>query len=381
MGRITIFTVDDCVHCKRIQRALEEQELPYTEISVSLYPHRRKDMLSLSDCLTVPQIFFHDICIGGADEAFAILGRWCTNSTMSILEHYQKDVASLPDPTDARLSAPTEAPYEKPPRLRPQTDRIIRPTSAPGTVSVRSIMEKLKRILPCGSHNSKSRVFKNSFTGAEAVLKLRKEYMIDAKEAERFGEYLRKRQIFHSVGKDDKKEVVGGDKAIYRLQCYQTPDVLNSYRVWDTDVYSDYVGTLQRLKRLLDKVEKEEADKQTGKVDYARVKENKHFAVFEEAVCELQKVNLLKMDVNGRIAFGINAYNLFIKYAFYKLGVTGTARSRSAFFNGVKFTVAQRPAKKSRKLSVCLSMEGFKMKSQLDNAELLPLATLQAFLQ
>ena len=105
MGRIVMFTVDDCVHCTRLQRALEDQSIPFEEVSLSLFPERRKDMLSMSDRLTVPQVFFNEKHIGGADDTFAVLSRWFTDTAKTALEHYQQDVGDLPDPTEPRLAA------------------------------------------------------------------------------------------------------------------------------------------------------------------------------------------------------------------------------------------------------------------------------------
>jgi hypothetical protein len=61
--------------------------------------------------------------------------------------------------------------------------------------------------------------------------------------------------------------------------------------------------------------------------------------VFEETVCELQAVNMDKMDDKTKLAFGINLYNLMIQYAFIKVGIGSSSLARGAFFSGVKFNV------------------------------------------
>jgi len=89
---------------------------------------------------------------------------------------------------------------------------------------------------------------------------------------------------------------------------------------------------------MLTKVESEVTDNQ-GLVNYNKAATLESFKVFEEAVCELQKVSMDHMEQNMKLAFGINLYNLFIKYAFIKVGIGRTSITRGAFFTGVKMNV------------------------------------------
>jgi glutaredoxin 3 len=76
MGCITVFSLDECPHCIRTKQAFRLRQIPFVEISLSKYPHRRNYMLSLSDRLTVPQIFMNDKHIGGADDTLNLLDIW-----------------------------------------------------------------------------------------------------------------------------------------------------------------------------------------------------------------------------------------------------------------------------------------------------------------
>ena len=105
MGRITVFSLDDCPHCRRVKGALKEKGFSFVEISLSSYPQKRGDMISLSDRLSVPQVFFNDRHIGGADDTVTLLERPEWNN-----EKYVREVVSSPDPTDPRLQVPTDPP-------------------------------------------------------------------------------------------------------------------------------------------------------------------------------------------------------------------------------------------------------------------------------
>ena len=98
------------------------------------------------------------------------------------------------------------------------------------------------------------------------------------------------------------------------------------------------MNLLKRLKTLLGNIESAVTDNK-GLVDYKNAHKQKLFSTFEEAVCELQGVDMGNMDDRMRLAFGINLYNLMIKYGFMKVGIGSTALARGAFFSGVKFNV------------------------------------------
>ena len=68
MGRVTIFSLPTCPHCKKAKSLLTDYGVEFYDISLGSYPEKRPDMLKLTDRLTVPQIFFDDNHIGGAAD-------------------------------------------------------------------------------------------------------------------------------------------------------------------------------------------------------------------------------------------------------------------------------------------------------------------------
>ena len=59
------------------------------------------------------------------------------------------------------------------------------------------------------------------------------------------------------------------------------------------------------------KIESDYTDKE-GLIDYIAAAQNMNYAIFEEAVCELQGVSFDSMEDDFKLAFGINLYNLMI---------------------------------------------------------------------
>ena len=336
MGRVTVFSLSDCPHCKRTKTALAERGIPYTEISLSTHPDKRNDMLSLADKLTVPQVFFNETYIGGADDTIALFKKWDEENTYSsVEERYKEQVESQPDPTDPRLAVPTTPPViEKPAPPRDQEKSVRLPNGTMATVL--EVTCTLKKILPKEDLRHNLTIYKNAFKGTDAVQAIMKHYDLQTtEEAVKFGIYLQESNIIHHVGQQQSFQ----DKDLFfRLQCYQQPDILNSFRIWTERVDDEPMHLLKRLKKLLGKVESAVTNNE-GLVDYKNAHRNDLYPFFEESVCELQGVHMDKMDDNTKLAFGINLYNLMIKYAFMKVGIGSSALARGAFFSGVKFNV------------------------------------------
>jgi glutaredoxin len=366
-GRITIFSLPDCPHCQRTKSALTVRQIPYTEINLSIHPSARTFMLQLADRLSVPQVFFNERHIGGADETIAVLEEWDKDGTtteyQSALERYTSEIASQPDPTDPRLQVPTTPPVMESSldlsNHRSQSNKkVITLPDGTTTATVLEITEQLKQNLPCHQNlKHMFTVYKRSFTGQQAVGALQAHYHNITREQaiDFFETQLLARTILRHVCDDGQKKCHKHDlnNTYYRLQCHHTPSVLNSYRVWTTEQPTTTTATavvddsdqqyamalVQRWKRLLGAIESAVTDAVTATVDYKKAVEVPEYAVFEEAVCELQQVNMLAMDDNTRTAFAINVYNLMIKYAFMKVGIGTTNLARASFFSQCQMNI------------------------------------------
>mmetsp|Transcript_11357 Transcript_11357/g.18794 ORF Transcript_11357/g.18794 Transcript_11357/m.18794 type:complete len:512 (-) Transcript_11357:47-1582(-) len=337
MGKITVFALQECPHCKRGKAYLTERNISYIEISLSTHPEKRTDMLSLADRLTVPQFFFNEAHIGGADDLIAYVDKIESEKNYpSAFDFYETEVKNKPDPTDARLQVPTTPPVvENPPPPRENEKSFKMPDGTMKTVL--NVTLSLTKLLPTQDLRHNITTYKKCFRGSDAVLAFKESFKLENDfEATEFGKRLAEANILHHVVRDHhfKNE----NNLFYRLQCYRQPDVLNSFRIWTERVDPDSMSLLKRLKKLLGKVESAVTDNH-GLVDYRIALFNENFAVFEEAACELQGVDLGKMERNMRLAFCINLYNLMIKYAFMKLGVGDSNGARGAFFTGVKINI------------------------------------------
>merc|ERR1712054_38164 len=66
---ISIFSFATCNHCKAAKKAFGMMDWTYNEISITDFPERRADVITLvPGSKTLPQIFFGDTHLGGAAD-------------------------------------------------------------------------------------------------------------------------------------------------------------------------------------------------------------------------------------------------------------------------------------------------------------------------
>ena len=124
----------------------------------------------------------------------------------------------------------------------------------------------------------------------------------------------------------------------YRLQSHATPKTLNSCRLWK-GAADGAVACALRLKKSLSSICDSFTD-DAGKVDYLAARDTPEFAAFTLASCELQAVDYLSLEPEGKLAFSINVYNMMISHAFVQLGTPSSSMQRIGFFGGVCYNIA-----------------------------------------
>lgn len=296
-------------------------------------------MLSLSDKLTVPQVFANETYIGGADDTLEMLKHWDEEEAYpSALERYLAEIEAKPDPTDLRLKIPRSPPVQEPPPLqRNEKDDAI-PLPNGKTCSVLQVTRQLIGAIPRSDISRRGKVHKNCFRGSSAALALMKNFGIGGKnDAIKFGQMLQRRQLIRDAD-GGHHALFGDNNNLFRLQPHHTPKIVNSFRVWTDRVDPSSMSLINRLSALMGKVESNNADAD-GNVDYIAALNDENYWTFEEAVCELQGVDFSSMDDKTKLAFGMNLYNVMIKHAFIKVGIPGSNLQRSSFFGSVSYNL------------------------------------------
>lgn len=339
MGRATVFAITGCPFCVRSKEALKSRDIPFLEINLSSHPDKRSDLLSLSDSLTLPQIFFNEMHIGGSEELLSLIEQWDNEASTkgSPSKRFEKEVKELQDPTDPRLQPSTKDPVKEPTAPpRSEEDNIEIP-NVDKPVSVLNITKRFLSTMPIRNLTSSGKTYKNSITGHDFLNYLMKEFNLMKEEGLQFGKYLHERKLVTHVTNNSYGFSATNDQ-YYRLQQHQTPIILNSYRIWTDRVDPQPLAILSRTSKVLQQVLDRSTEKD-GNVNLLLASQDPDYEAFEEEICELQGVSMDEMDLNTKTAFVINLYNLMIKYAQVKVGIPSTNLKRIAFFTKVKVNI------------------------------------------
>ena len=340
MGRIVIFTVQGCADTLRIESVLKNLDIPYDTINLTEHPERREDMLSLCDRINVPQVFFHEAYVGGLQDTLAFLQTWTR-------ERYDQQIAARPDSLDERLSLPAPMALHPKNQKSSFTSKAVENVTLPNgsNVAAHVVMETLKFHLPLQTRRFHLTDYRNCFRGRDLVEAIQSCYGVEStEECTEYAQYLQCRKIVHHVC--DDKHLVELNDYFFRLQCHHTPSILNSYCIWmEKNVSAKIHHSLVRS--LSNKLSAIESD--CTRVDhdgrqliaYSEIPHHPSFSEFEECMAELQKIDLGRMDEANRTAFGINVYNLMIRYAFVKLGFPDSTDRREAFLESIKMQIGE----------------------------------------
>ena len=368
MGRVTVFSLATCPHCQRAKAALTARKIPYTDVSLTDYPEKRADVLQLTDRLTVPQIFFNDVHVGGASDLDALIASHdgdggggggggdgdggglrkgtvnekTNNHHRRTFDDVVREVLRAPDPTDARLARPDHAPTPAPtPSAR--THPVVVTVGARGLTYVDAVREVTAALAASDAIRDRAHnltVYKRCFVGSLAVDALSRHFNLDTTDrgaAVAVGQALVDAGVMHHVTKAHGFEDA---YLFYRLQPDAEPGVLNAFRGEWNDRLDDPLVTVKHLQKTFGELQAKHADAESGLVDYASLAADPAYALdFKEAVCEFRAVDLSAMQRESRLAFLINLYNLMILHAFGHVGAARTNGGRYTFFDLVKTNI------------------------------------------
>lgn len=325
-----------------VLRELERRKLPYEEISLSAYPDRLSDLEALGEVPSVPQVFFNTRYVGGVDKTKMELRRWDRSGRYNTpAARYEAEIANGFDPANERLALPSQDQEAK--VISHASLSVLSPTTVvlpDGTMtSVRDITEKLKNSISCIEVRRGGTLYKNVFTGAMATDVFMSSLGISEVDAIKFGNSLMDVKVIQPLFKlSNSKKFVNDKSSHYRLQCFQVPSVLNSYCFWEGRPTASPLKLSRDLVHLLDDIETSAVDR-SGLLDYDKAREHSLFPLFEESVCELQKITLADLSDNDKTAFALNIYLVMLRYAFFKLGIPLSESDRLHFLANVKFQV------------------------------------------
>jgi glutaredoxin 3 len=356
MGRITVFTANNCLFSTKIKHELNKRNLPFSEINLSDYPQRRSDLCLLTRRMTIPQAFFNTRYIGGCDATLQLLEEWDHDAHFqNPLEKYKAQIQRFPDPSNPQLTLPeptydmgeTSSSESSLAALLPFENPVVQLRLSNGTTKTYGITEltrELSRVLPLASLPYHLVNYNKSVTGSQAVSALMKHFQSETREeAEAIGKQLNKMNIIHHVAYDHAFQDT--EKYYYRLQCHQTPHIINSLYVvgegdvekWDT---ARAEALVESLEAMLSTLEREcYSFEGRGGIRFNEGIHKKSFCKLEEHICLFQVIELGPMKPKELLAFGLNVYHIMLKFAFFKYGIPMKESTQEIFKRELKFNV------------------------------------------
>lgn len=317
LGRVTIYSIQGCPHCVQAKATLGRLGVPVHDVDLGKYPELRARVKDLTGRLTVPQIFFNNVHVGGNDDLQKI-------SPME-LERLVNLVKSEPVPVDAP-PVPAENPTEEP-SAETDGDFMCERDELAGLV------EDFKHGGVIGNHRRGLTVHKKSFSGEQLLGWLQKDKSIVGEKAKNTGQALLQKKYMVSVKQEDSF-----GETLFRLLEDDPHSALNAGQTAACSPIQAAELSLI-LRELILKLFSQHLSADGKFVDYKGMSANPAFEKYCDLAIQLQRVELMSLSREEKLAFFINIYNALVIHGCLRLGAPTNMWQRYKFFNYVSYLI------------------------------------------
>eukprot|EP00897_Mesotaenium_endlicherianum_P006562 jgi/Mesen1/5934/ME000301S05070 len=294
-GRITVFSISGCPHCRAAKSLLKKKGASYVEINLDVYPERRPEMEMIAKKSSAPQIFFNDEHIGGNDSLQALNEAGRLDAKLKVVFETEPPPSAPAPPAPAALD-------DNAPALASEKDEfsdlVARMRAAVGVKDRRHLLV---------------REHKQVFTGADAAAFLQADQKIGRPEAVQLGQKLMAKHFFHHVPgyhpfEDDSGRLyrfLEDEPELSRDRCLNFTGAVSQAEPAPAPAVGD------QLRKLI-------------------------LAIYDQYVKrteELQRLDLAALSRGEKLAFFVNIYNALVVHATALLGHgPENALQRASFF-------------------------------------------------
>ncbi|CAN9497885.1 unnamed protein product [Ophioblennius macclurei] len=326
-GRVTIYSIQGCPHCVQAKATLGRLGVPVCDVDIGTHSELRAKVKELTGRATVPQIFFNNVHIGGNDDLQKL-----ASEELQRLVNLVKD---KPLPVDA-------------PPLPQKTQSEDTAGENDGEFScekdeLASLVQDIKHGNVIGSQRKGLTLYKKSFSGSHLVDWLQKEKGMDRAKACNTGQELLQRKFMVSVhGSGQQDGSFGDEKAsldtLYRLLEDDPHSALNAGQTAScSPIQASELSLI--LRELILKLFSEHLSADGKSVDYKGMSASPAFERYCELAIQLQRVELLSLSREEKLAFFINIYNALVIHGYLRLGAPTNMWQRYRFFNYVSYLI------------------------------------------
>ncbi|XP_047965868.1 uncharacterized protein LOC125210350 [Salvia hispanica] len=316
-----------CSIQKRPNEATEEdyrlRAIPFAlkgEINIDVYPGREKELRERTGGDSVPQLFFNEKLIGGLAALNSL-----RNGGM--LEAKLEEILATKCPDDA--PAPPVYGFDEEGEVAAMDEMA-------------EIVKVVRQRVPIQDRITKMKFVKNCFSGAELVEELIHQLDCGRKKAVEIGKQLARRHFIHHVFGDNEFE---DGNHFYRFlehepfipKCYNFRGVVNDSEPKDVAALS------RRLTCIMSAILESYASDDRLHLDYLGISNSEEFRRYINVVEELQRVDLLTLSHDEKLAFFLNLHNSMAIHAVIRIGHPGGMIDRRPFFSDFMYVIGGHP--------------------------------------
>ncbi|XP_029967955.1 uncharacterized protein LOC115403242 isoform X1 [Salarias fasciatus] len=326
-GRVTIYSIQGCPHCVQAKATLGRLGVPVCDVDIGTHSELRAKVKELTGRSTVPQIFFNNVHVGGNDELQKLAPEELQRLVNLVKdEPLPVDAPPLPQNTESEDTA-----GENDGAFNCEQDEL-----AP-------LVQDIKHGGVIGSQRRGLTLHRKSFSGSQLVDWLQKEKGMGRAEAFNTGRALLQRKYMvsvHGSGKQDGSfdEEKGAMDTLYRLLEDDPHSALNAGQTAScSPVQASELSLI--LRELILKLFSEHLSADGKSVDYKGMSASPAFERYCELAIQLQRVELLSLSREEKLAFFINIYNALVIHGYLRLGAPTNMWQRYRFFNYVSYLI------------------------------------------
>ncbi|XP_017279413.1 uncharacterized protein zgc:152951 isoform X1 [Kryptolebias marmoratus] len=326
-GRVTVYSIQGCPHCLQAKATLRRLGVPVHDVDVGSDSELRVKLKELTGRSTVPQIFFNNVHVGGNDDLLKLAPEELQRLVTLVKEEpFPADAPPLPDKNPSvDTGGATDGEFKC------ERDELA------------DLIEDLKHGGVIGSHRRGLTLYKKSFSGSQLVDWLQKEKGMDRAEAFKTGQALLQKKymvIARGCGKKDGCFGEGKDTmdTLYRLLEDDFHSALNTGQTATcSPIQAAELALL--LREMILKLFSEHLSADGKSVDYKGMSVNPVFERYCDLAIQLQRVELLSLSREEKLAFFINIYNALVIHGYLRLGAPTNMWQRYRFFNYVSYFI------------------------------------------
>lgn len=324
-GRITVFSISGCPHCRAAKALLQECGVPLVDIDLDRYPERRREMVERTNQRTVPQIFFNAVHAGGNDRLQELAAAGELNALIDLVTR----------------EAPADAPAPPKASTRGDLGVVVAGDIKCEPDAAALLVEQMRRAGLVHNRMWHLRKYRKVFVGKEAV-----DWLISPAsglalatraEAVELGNRLMAHHYLHHVTHDHP---FADDHLFYRfIQDEEvTPMTLNATHA-SSCLARPAAEVAEEVRRLIVALYDDFLSPDGKEVDYAGIARSEAFRRYLRNAAELQRVDLAHLTREEKLAFFINVYNAMVIHAYVEVGPPGSLIQRHRFFNRVTYLI------------------------------------------